>query len=38
MKKNRKNSRNALKIGECPEFIKYAEEMLKDGWSPDATA
>jgi IS30 family transposase len=34
--KNRKRSRNAMKIAQCAEFVNYAEERLKFGWSPDA--
>jgi len=34
-KKNRTRSRNALKIGECAEFIKFADTQVKSGWSPD---
>ncbi|MDR1539043.1 MAG: hypothetical protein LBU32_13810 [Clostridiales bacterium] len=32
--KNRKNSRNTLKIGECPDFIEYAGEKLGKGGRP----
>ena len=33
--KNRAKSRNAVKISECKEFIEYADEQLKIGFSPD---
>jgi IS30 family transposase len=36
--KNRERSRNAMKIGDCAEFIGHADEKLKGGWSPDAVA
>jgi IS30 family transposase len=34
--KNRKGSRNALKIGLCAEFASYADRKMREGRSPDA--
>ncbi|MDR1541076.1 MAG: helix-turn-helix domain-containing protein [Clostridiales bacterium] len=36
--RNRKNSRKALKIGECLDFIEYSGEKPEEGRSPDAAA